>query len=109
MIDTLIRNGTVVDGTGAKSEIKEVAIKQGKIISTQGQNQLKALQEIDAKGKVVCPGFIDIHSHSDFTLLVNRNAESAIHQGITTLITGNSGHGPEHCRNKELAKQVTIG
>ena len=109
MIDTLIRNGTVVDGTGAKSEIKEVAIKQGKIISTQGQNQLKALQEIDAKGKVVCPGFIDIHSHSDFTLLVNRNAESAIHQGITTLITGNCGHGPAPCRNKDMAKQVTIG
>ena len=109
MIDTLIRNGMVIDGTGAAAEVKEVAISQGKIISAQGQEKPEAMQEIDAKGKVVCPGFIDIHSHSDFTLLVNRNAESAVHQGITTLVTGNCGHGPAPCRDKELAKQVTIG
>ena len=109
MIDTLIRNGMVIDGTGAAAEVKEVAISQGKIISAQGQDKPEAMQEIDAKGKVVCPGFIDIHSHSDFTLLVNRNAESAVHQGITTLVTGNCGHGPAPCRDKELAKQVTIG
>ena len=109
MIDTLIRNGMVIDGTGAAAEVKEVAIQQGKIISSQGQNKLEARQVIDAKGKVVCPGFIDIHCHSDFTLLVNRNAESAVHQGLTTLVTGNCGHGPAPCRDKELAKQVTIG
>lgn len=109
MIDTLIRNGKVIDGTGSKIKIDDVAINNGKIIPLQGENNFEAKKEIDAQGKLICPGFIDIHSHSDFSLLVNRNAESAIQQGITTLVTGNCGHGPAPCRDKELIKQVTIG
>mgnify|MGYP001234145429 CR=1 FL=1 len=109
MIDYLIKNGTVIDGTGRKEIVKEIAISEGKIVSFRSNIKSKAIQEINAQGKVVCPGFIDIHSHSDFTLLVNRNAESAIHQGITTMVTGNCGHGPAPCIDKDLAKQVTIG
>ena len=109
MIDYLIKNGTVIDGTGRKEIVKEIAISEGKIVSFRSNIKSKAIQEINAEGKVVCPGFIDIHSHSDFTLLVNRNAESAIHQGITTMVTGNCGHGPAPCIDKDLAKQVTIG
>jgi N-acyl-D-aspartate/D-glutamate deacylase len=55
------------------------------------------------------PGFIDIHSHSDFTLIANRNAESGIRQGITTVVTGNCGHGPAPAPIMELAKGNTIG
>ena len=65
--------------------------------------------EIDAAGKVVAPGFIDIHSHSDFTLLVDPRAASAIHQGVTTEIVGNCGFGCFPLLNKELAPKAIYG
>lgn len=63
----------------------------------------------DASGKFVSPGFIDIHSHTDFTLYVDSLAQSGIRQGLTTAVIGNCGHGPAPAPDKDLAKQVTIG
>ena len=65
--------------------------------------------EIDATGKVVTPGFIDIHSHSDFTLLVDPRAASAVHQGVTLEVVGNCGFGCFPLLDKELAPKAIYG
>jgi N-acyl-D-aspartate/D-glutamate deacylase len=109
MIDTVIRNGQVVDGTGAPAVRADVVIDAGKIVSVEPSAKIEGAQEWDARGKVVCPGFIDIHSHSDFSLLANRTAESAIAQGVTTLVTGNCGHGPSPSKSWQVTKRNTVG
>ena len=67
------------------------------------------MTEIDATGKVVTPGFIDIHSHSDFTLLVDPRAASAVHQGVTLEVVGNCGFGCFPLLDKELAPKAIYG
>lgn len=109
MVDMIIRNGTVIDGTGIPGVVSDVIIEKGKIVLIGDGSNLACSKIWDATRKCVCPGFIDIHSHSDFSLLVNRFAESAVRQGITTTVTGNCGHGPAPAPTKELAKQNTIG
>lgn len=66
---------------------------------------------MDAKGLVVSPGFVDIHSHADFTLLVNPKAESMIRQGVTTLVVGNCGHTPYPVKEekREDLKRMILG
>ena len=109
MVDLVIRNGDVIDGTGTPAVKCDVAVANGKIELVGDASGMQADREWDAEGKTVCPGFIDIHSHSDFTLIANRNAESGVRQGITTVVTGNCGHGPAPAPVKELAKGNTIG
>ena len=92
MLDVLIRNGWVADGTGSPPFLGDVAIEDGKIVEVgRLGEQATATRVIDASGKVVCPGFVDPHSHSDFSLLANPTAESTIRQGVTTEIVGNCG------------------
>ena len=93
MFDLIIKNGMIADGTGRESYRADVGIQGDKISSIGNLDGVEALKELDAKGLVVAPGFIDIHSHSDFTLLVDPRAQSAISQGVTTEIIGNCGHG----------------
>ena len=91
MYDVVIRGGTVIDGTGSAGYRADVAIV-GDAISAIGElSASTAGSEINADGKIVCPGFIDIHTHTDFSLLVNPQAESKIRQGVTTEIGGNCG------------------
>jgi N-acyl-D-amino-acid deacylase len=92
MLDVLIRNGWVADGTGSPPFIGDVAVEGGKIVDVgRLGEEATADRVIDATGKIVCPGFVDPHSHSDFSLLANPNAESTIRQGVTTEIVGNCG------------------
>ena len=93
MFDLIIKNGMIADGTGRESYRADVGIQGDKISSIGNLDGVETLKELDAKGLVVAPGFIDIHSHSDFTLLVDPRAQSAISQGVTTEIIGNCGHG----------------
>lgn len=94
MIDVIIRNGFVIDGTGKPGYVADIAIKGEKIVSiTPRLGEIVAKQEIDARGMIVSPGFVDLHTHSDFTLLVNGKAESQVHQGVTFEAVGNCGHG----------------
>lgn len=90
-LDTLIINGKIIDGTGNPWFKADIGIKDGKIVSIKKRIKQDAEQIISADGLVVCPGFIDIHSHSDYTLLVNPKAESKIRQGVTTEVVGNCG------------------
>jgi N-acyl-D-amino-acid deacylase len=85
--DILIQNGHVVDGTGGPWMQANVAIKGDRIVYV-GRAPMKAKKVIDATGKVVSPGFIDMHSHSEFGLSLDGRALSKITQGITTEVMG---------------------
>ena len=89
--DLLIQNGTVIDGTGAPRYQADLAIIGDRIAAIGKLSAADAAKTIDATGRIVCPGFIDAHGHSDFTLFVNNRGESKIRQGITTEVTGNCG------------------
>jgi N-acyl-D-aspartate/D-glutamate deacylase len=89
--DLLIRGGYVLDGTGAAGREADVAVQGGRITAIEPRSSRAARRLIDARGHVVAPGFIDIHTHSDFTLPVNPRAESKIRQGVTLEVTGNCG------------------
>lgn len=91
MHSILIKGGLVIDGTGAPAVPRDVAIDGPRIAGLYKHSGARAALTIDASGKVVCPGFIDIHSHSDLSLLSNPLAESKIRQGITTELVGNCG------------------
>jgi N-acyl-D-amino-acid deacylase len=88
MFDILIKNGLVVDGTGAKGFAADVAIKDG-LIAEIGRIDGAARQTIDAKGHVVAPGFIDPHTHFDVQLLWDGAARPALEHGITSIVPGN--------------------
>jgi N-acyl-D-amino-acid deacylase len=88
--DLLITNARIVDGTGGPSVAGAVGVRDGRIAGV-GRVSGAAARTIDAGGKVLAPGFIDPHSHSDFTLLTDGNAESKIRQGVTTEVIGESG------------------
>jgi len=90
-LDILIKNGSVIDGTGKKEFIADVGIKDGRIVLIGKATDVSAKTVIDAKGLKVVPGFIDIHSHTDADLIINPRAESKIRQGVTTEITGQDG------------------
>jgi len=91
MFDTIINNGKVIDGTGNPWFKADLGIKNGKIVKIDRLDSSEAEKIINAEELVICPGFIDVHNHSDFTVFSNPNLESTIRQGITTLVTGNCG------------------
>ena len=93
MFDIIIRGGRVVDGTGNPWFPGDVGLKGDRIAAVGNLSEAKGRYEIDATGKIVCPGFVDCHSHSDRTILVNREATSSVYQGVTTEIVGNCGKG----------------
>jgi N-acyl-D-amino-acid deacylase len=105
--DIVIRNGTVVDGTGNPWFKADVAVR-GDRIAAIGVIRQKGKLDIDATGLVVSPGFIDIHSHSDFKLLQDGHAQSKIRQGVTTEILG-EGNSAGPYQGKLSAKRVTVG
>jgi N-acyl-D-aspartate/D-glutamate deacylase len=96
--DVVIRGGTVVDGTGAPRAVSDVAVRDGRIAAVGVlPESVTSGVEIDARGKLVLPGFIDIHSHSDFVLSDPDHGNVLgcfVQQGITTLATGNCGYAP---------------
>lgn len=92
MYDLIIKNGTIVDGTGGPAYKSDMAIKDGKIAYI-GKCDTDGVAAIDAEGLVVSPGFIDNHSHSDLTLLLNNSSYNMLEQGITTENTGMCGLG----------------
>ena len=93
MFDLVIQGGRVVDGTGAAAYRGDVGITGDRITTIGDLTMVQARQRLDAHGLAVAPGFIDIHSHSDFTLLIDPRAHSQIYQGVTTELVGNCGHG----------------
>jgi N-acyl-D-amino-acid deacylase len=93
MFDILIKNGTIIDGTGRKSYRADVAVEKDKIVKIGKLEGSRTRKEIDAGGKIVAPGFIDIHNHSDsyWRIFLEPTLPSLIYQGVTTIIGGNCG------------------
>ncbi|HUF27341.1 MAG TPA: D-aminoacylase [Gemmatimonadaceae bacterium] len=90
--DVLIRGGHVLDGSGAAGFDADVAILDGRIAAIgEAARGGSAALEVDARGRVVAPGFIDIHSHADGSLADDPRAESVIRQGVTTIVVGQDG------------------
>ncbi len=89
--EILIRGGLVIDGSGRPGEIGDVAIRDGRVAAIGQSLPQGGAELIDAAGLAVAPGFIDIKTHSDFTLPINPKAESKVRQGVTTEIIGHCG------------------
>jgi len=89
--DILIRNSLLIDGTGSPGVAGDLAVADGRIAAIGPRLDGTATRMIDARGLVVAPGFVDIKTHSDFTLPINPKAESKVRQGVTTEIIGHCG------------------
>ena len=89
--DVVIANGVVYDGTGEKPRTVDIGIRDGTIVDIRDLKGVVAKRRIDVRGLAVAPGFIDIHNHSDLTLLDEPRCESMIRQGVTTMVLGEGG------------------
>jgi N-acyl-D-amino-acid deacylase len=89
--DLLVKNGRVVDGTGNPSYVGDVGIREGRVAAVGNLTGRRAGRTIDASGLVVAPGFVDMHNHSDNSLLVDGDAYSMVYQGVTSVILGEGG------------------
>src|SRR5438034_7180681 len=110
--DILIRGGTLYDGSGRPGESAELAIANGRIVRMGRDLPGDAERVIDAAGLAVTPGFIDIKTHSDFTLPINPKAESKVRQGVTTEIVGHCGFSVAPClpgKTQALADYLSGG
>ncbi|MFO7841295.1 MAG: D-aminoacylase [Fidelibacterota bacterium] len=102
--DIVIANGNVLDGSGKEAKKTDIGIRGNKITGIGNLSGKNANLYIDASDRIVAPGFIDPHSHTDTKLLINSRAESKIRQGVTTEITGNCGYSPfpQKSRDKSM-------
>ena len=104
----LIKNGRVIDGTGNPWYQSDIAVENGKIARVGKIDSTEADKLIDATGLMICPGFIDMHSHSDWPLYVNPRAESKVRQGVTLEVVGNCGSSAAPLREDAVRKAEKI-
>jgi N-acyl-D-aspartate/D-glutamate deacylase len=105
--DLVIRGGTVFDGAGAEGFVADVAIKDGKIIAV-GSFEGQGREEIDATGKMVTPGFIDVHTHYDGQLIWAERLSPSSSHGVTTVVTGNCGVGFAPCKPEDHTRLIKL-
>lgn len=108
MFDHILRNGLVFDGSGGPPLRADVGMTAGRI-TVVGAIGDAAGVVIDCSGQMVAPGFIDLHTHSDATLMVDADAYSSLMQGVTTEIAGNCGFSCAPCHDRELVQQFMLG
>ena len=110
MLDLILKNAVVYDGTGAPPFHGNIGIAQGKIaVLSQQPIAEKAKEIVDLGGLAAAPGFIDFHSHSDTTFLPDSRCQSKLFQGITSEVTGQCGYTVYPCKpeNLELMKEFS--
>ena len=111
MLDLIVRNGTVIDGSGRPGERADVAVDGDRIVAIGGQATLAAKQVIDVAGLVVCPGFVDTHNHAydehNGGILAIPHADNLIRQGITTILSGACG-GSGYPVGEHLARVAAL-
>jgi N-acyl-D-amino-acid deacylase len=90
MYDLLIRHGRIIDGTGSAPYTADIGVRDGAIAAI-GRLEGEAAKTVDAGGQVVSPGFIDLHTHSDLSFLLDPTAQSKVRQGVTLELAGNCG------------------
>lgn len=93
MLNIKIVNGTIVDGTGTKAYTADVGIQNDRVAVIGDLKDVESGIVIDAAGKIVAPGFIDMHTHSDISMLLDDTADSMLRNGVTTNLCGNCGEG----------------
>ena len=91
MLGTVIRGGTIIDGTGRRAYRADIGIEENRIAVIGTLGEIETADEVDATGLYVSPGFIDMHSHSDLSLIEDPRGLSKIHQGVTTELVGQCG------------------
>ena len=102
MLDLLIKGGQIIDGTGNPGFYGSLGIEGDKVAVFRGDaSHLEAQRTVDATGKVVCPGFIDVHAHSGLVILSEPRHEPKVHQGVTTELIGIDGNSYAPFRSEE--------
>jgi len=112
--DIIVRNARLIDGTGSAIRYCELAIKGGRIMAIEEgpgvlSAEIESSEVIDATNLLVTPGFIDIHSHSDYTILVDPRVLSSIAQGVTMEVIGNCGWGCQPISDVSLSQEIIYG
>ena len=108
MFDYVIRGGKVVDGTGSPAVQQDVAIQDGRIAAVGNLFDAAAHEVIDATGKIVTPGFVDIHTHYDGQVTWDDTVDPSFSHGITTIVMGNCGVGFAPVRRGEEIKLIEL-
>jgi N-acyl-D-amino-acid deacylase len=103
-IDTVLSHGRILDGCGNPWFWGDLGIQRGRVIRLAPAGTLQSEQTIDVGGRFIAPGFVDVHTHSDLSLLVERCAESVVRQGVTTEIIGNCGMSPAPVEKSRLTE-----
>jgi N-acyl-D-aspartate/D-glutamate deacylase len=109
MFETILSNGIIYDGTGSEAYQADIGIQGGKVMAIGYLGNALSEQRLDVRGLAVSPGFVDLHTHSDFTLIVNGRAESQVHQGVTTEVVGQCGFSCAPLRHAEETSPLTLG
>ena len=110
MYDILLKNGTIIDGTGEKPYQADVAIEDGKIAAiAPGISEGLARETVDVSGLCVTPGFIDIHSHSDLSFIEDERGEAKLYQGVTSELSGQCGSSPFPCPPGQEGRIASYG
>src|SRR5947207_13424804 len=109
-MDLVLRNSTLVDGTGAPARRADVGIEGGRIAAV-GDVTANGAQQVDLDGLVLAPGFVDIHTHYDAQVLWDRDLTPSCWHGVTTVVMGNCGFGiaptrPEHRSTRSEERRV---
>ena len=106
--DTILEKGTIYDGTGGDAYCADIGIVNDEI-EFIGQLDAASGNRINIEGLAVTPGFIDLHTHSDFALIVDGKAQSQVHQGVTTEVVGQCGHSVAPLRHRDEVTNHIIG
>ena len=107
----MITGGQIVDGSGARMRRADVGIAGGRVTAVGELHQARAGVTIDARDCIVCPGFVDMHSHADLALLTGRDMDGRLRQGITTEVLGQDGlsYAPVSEKNLEEWRRYLVG
>jgi N-acyl-D-aspartate/D-glutamate deacylase len=109
MFDTIFSGGTVYDGEGNAAVQQDLGVQGGKVAAIGDLSTAAAKQRLEVSGLAVTPGFIDLHTHSDFTLVVDGRAQSQVHQGVTTEVVGQCGISCAPLRRRGEPTEMAAG
>lgn len=105
--DLVIRNGSILDGTGREAFTGDVAVKDGRIVAV-GAFSGEAIETVDATGLTLTPGFIDVHTHYDGQLIWSEHLSPSSGHGVTTVVTGNCGVGFAPCKPEDHTRLIKL-
>lgn len=109
MLDVIFRNGRIFDGSGENSYVADIGVLGDTIHSIGDLSNVEAQECFDVTGLAVTPGFIDLHTHSDFTLVADGRAQSQVHQGVTTEVVGQCGISCAPACNDAAIQKMAFG